>query len=122
MGTLTTAWRSPAALLALAALLVAGAALASSLGGSAGAVSLAKVGEVKERSKQGTVPGNSFENVQARCRKGYESISGGVSMDPSNPGPVYESVKNGRRGWNVGVRNPGIGAVNFTAIVYCAKR
>jgi hypothetical protein len=124
MGTLTRARKSPAALLALAALLVAGAALVNSLGASAGATSLDKISAVQERSKAGHALEGNFDNVEARCPIGYESISGGVSMDPSQDGVVYESVKNENRGWSVGVRNPinGGGQITYFASVYCAKR
>jgi hypothetical protein len=116
--------RRPAALLAMAALLVACAALAVSLGDDAGANPLGKIGAVKERSKKGTALDGNFENVQARCPRHYESISGGVSMDPNQDGVVYESVKNEERGWSVGLRNPndGGGAIVYFASVYCAKR
>ncbi len=124
MRTLTTAGRSPATLLALAALLVACAALAASLGGNAGASPLDKISAVKEKSKQGNAPDGNFDNVEARCPRGYESISGGVSMDPNQDGVVYESVKNENRGWSVGVRNPsnGGGTITFFAVAFCAKR
>ena len=123
MGRLISARRSPAMLLALAALLVACAALAASLGGNAGASPLGKISAVKERTKQGTALDNNFENVEARCPRGYESISGGISMDPNSDGVVYESVKNENRGWSVGVRNPaGGGSITFFAVAYCARR
>ncbi len=124
MGSLTNARRSPATLLALAALLVACAALGASLGGNAGASPLGKIGAVKEKSKQGHALDGNFDNVEARCQRGYESISGGVSMDPSQDGVVYESVKNEGRGWSVGVRNPsnGGGTITYSAVVFCAKR
>ena len=124
MGTLTTARRSPATLLALAALIVACAALAASLDGNAGASPLGKISAVKEKSKQGNAPDGGFDNVEARCKRGYESISGGVSMGPDQDGVVYESVKNEERGWSVGVRNPtnGGGTITFFAFAFCAKR
>jgi hypothetical protein len=51
MGTLMSARRSPALMLALAALLIACAALAASLGGNAGASPLGKISAVKEKTK-----------------------------------------------------------------------
>jgi hypothetical protein len=110
--------------LALAALLIAGAALVNSLGASAGATSPGKISAVLERQKQGHALDGNFDNVEPRCPVGYESISGGVSMDPNQDGVVYESVKNENRGWSVGVRNPanGGGQIVYTALVNCAKR
>jgi hypothetical protein len=124
MGTLIGARRSPATLLALAALLLACGALAASLGGNAGASPIDKISAVKEKTKQGTALDGNFENVEARCPRGYESISGGISMDPNQDGVVYESVKNENRGWSVGVRNPsnGGGSITFFVSAFCAKR
>ena len=118
--------RSPALVLALAALALACVAVAISLSGNATAtpVAYSKIGAVKERSKQATAFAGDFENVEVRCKRHYESISGGVSMDPSSSdgASVYESTKNEERGWSVGVRNDGAQNVTYTAIVFCAKR
>src|SRR5919109_1596721 len=121
MGRFIAARRSPAALFALAALVVASVALVVSLEGNAGARSPA-ISAVVERQKQGHALDGNFDNVAARCPLGYESISGGVSMPPSQDGVVYESVKNETRGWSVGVRNPsdGGGPINYFALVFCA--
>jgi hypothetical protein len=122
MSLISALRRSPATILAAAALAVATIALLGSLGGDANAISFEKIGAVKERSKEGTAVGGSFENVEVRCPRGYESISGGVSMNPESAGIVYESVKNEDRGWNTGVLNPEMGDITFFAFVFCAKR
>jgi hypothetical protein len=110
--------------LAFAALLVAAVALVNSLGASADATSPGKISPVIERQKQGHALEGNFDNVAPRCPVGYESISGGVSMNPNQDGVVYESVKNEDRGWSVGVRNPadGGGQIVYTALVNCAKK
>lgn len=123
MDPMTIPRRSPATAIASAALVVACLAFAVSLGGDAAAGALFKEGIVKERSKMGTALDGNFENVEARCKHGFNSIAGGYSMDPSSDAVVYESTQNTERGWSVGVRNPagGSGDVTFFALAYCLK-
>ncbi len=116
--------RSPATTIAAAALVVACLAFAVSLGGGTSAGAIFKDGIVKERHKMGTALDGNFENVEARCKSGYNSISGGYSMSPDSDAVVYETTQNTERGWSVGVRNPAGGPggdVTFFVLVYCMK-
>ena len=123
MTWINQARRSPAAILALAALLLACVAVAIALSGNAAARGGGSPElKIKQANEAGTALANNAENVGVNCKKSsYQSIAGGVSSAQNKDVVTYESVKNGKTGWNVGVFN-GTGApVNFNAFVVCAK-
>jgi hypothetical protein len=79
-------------------------------------------GGLKQKSKSFNVPGGTFEEQTAKCKKGQEAVAGGfLSADPDVI--PRDFVREGKRKWrlrsnNLNASDPGTEA---TVDVICAK-
>jgi hypothetical protein len=99
-----------------------GAMLATAV--TAGGKPQADFGKLKTARSTVTVPGIQLESgsATAKCPKGSRAVSGGWTSDPLNADlQIFESLRVGKRKWQVTATQPTNNAVDteLTALAYC---